>query len=211
MPDLPKAVVFDIGNVLINWDPDQLYSQLVPDPEERRRLFEECDLSEMNLDVDRGKPFRETVYATADRYPEYAPLIRAWADRWIEMASPDIPGTAILLRRLRVKGVPVFSLSNFGIETYAHAKTVYSVLTEFDQDFISGHLGCIKPDPEIYEALEKGTGYSGSDLIFADDRTDNIEQAKERGWHGHVFTTPELFAAELVAQGLLTEEEARLS
>ena len=95
----PKAVVFDIGNVLITWNPERLYDQLL-DKVERERIFEAVDLHGMNDRIDRGEPFKETVYATAEKYPEHAELIRIWHDRWIEMASPLIDGSWAILRML---------------------------------------------------------------------------------------------------------------
>ncbi len=198
----PEAVIFDIGNVLIRWDPDQLYRQLVPDPAARRALFETVDLEGMNDAVDRGQPFRETIYATAERYPEHRDLIRAWHDRWIEMASPAIPESWALLRRLRGEGIPVFALSNFGRESFAYAETVYPELAEFDRRFISGHLGCIKPDPRIYQIVEEESGLAGPALFFTDDRADNIDAARTRQWQAHHFSEPQGLRAALQAAGL---------
>ncbi len=197
-----KAVVFDIGNVLLEWHPDKVYGGLIPDPVERAAFFEEVGLDEMNLDVDRGAPFKETIYAKADEFPQYGDLIRAWHDRWIEMAQPLIPGSWEILQSLKGQNVPVYALSNFGVESYAYAKTVYPELEAFDLEFISGHLKVIKPDPEIYAHLEAKTGLPSDDLVFFDDRADNIQAAKARGWHGFVFTSPEQMRADLGSLGL---------
>jgi len=113
------------------------------------------------------------------------------------------------LRALRAKGIPVFALSNFGIETFALAREVYPFLNEFDRSYISGHMGVIKPDPTIYRMLEEDCGIYPDRLIFADDRADNIAAAEARGWKTHLFTGPEGWAARLVAEGLLTADEAR--
>ena len=105
--------------------------------------------------------------------------------------------------------MPVFSLTNFGIQTYAIAEGRYPFLKAFDRDFISGHLGVIKPEPGIYEALEQGSGLSGAALLFTDDRIDNITAAAARGWQTHLFEGAAGWAARLVDAGLLTPEEAR--
>ena len=102
----------------------------------------------------------------------------------------------------------MFSLTNFGIQTYDIAAEVYPFLREFDRDFISGHMGVIKPDPQIFQMLEDESGLSGDALIFADDRDDNIAAAAARGWNTHLFKNPEGWAARLVEEGLLTEDEA---
>lgn len=202
-----KAVVFDIGRVLIHWEPEAFYHAQIG-ADRSKALFEEVPLHEANLKVDRGAPFRETIYDLAQAHPKWATEIRWWHDRWLAMASPDIPHCARLLRALRAKGIPVFALSNFGIETFEIALKKYPVLNEFDQAYISGHLKCIKPDPEIYTHLEQGSGLSGDQLIFADDRPENIAAAAARGWKTHVFTTPDLWANCLVNEGLLSRSEA---
>lgn len=204
----PEAVVFDIGNVLIEWDPAKLY-----DPEigakRRAQLFREVPLDEMNLDVDRGAPFRETIYATADAHPEWHVEVRMWHDRWIEMASPAIDRSVRLLRALRKRGVPVFALSNFGVDSFDLAARHYPFLLEFDRSYISGHMKVIKPDAAIYEQAEDDCGIAPEALLFADDRSDNIAAAAARGWQTHLFEGPEGWAKRLMAEGLLSEDEAR--
>jgi len=98
--------------------------------------------------------------------------------------------------------MPVFALSNFGVESYEYAKSIYPELNEFDVEYISGRMKMIKPDAEIYEALEAGSGLSGSDLVFFDDREDNISAARARGWHGFLFTDSEQMRTDLGTLGL---------
>lgn len=203
-----KAVVFDIGNVLIQWDPTPFYDDLIG-PERRNQLFAEARLDDMNELVDLGHPFRQTIYDWAEQHPKWRDEIRMWHDHWIEFARPDISLSVHLMKALQTKGIPVMSLSNFGVDSYDYAATFYPFLREFDRDFISGHMGVIKPDPKIYAMLETETKLSGSDLIFTDDRADNIFAASERGWKTHLFTGPEGWADRLVAEGLLSEDEAR--
>ncbi|MEO0990654.1 MAG: HAD family phosphatase, partial [Pseudomonadota bacterium] len=109
----PKAVVFDIGNVLIEWQPERLFDAAVG-PERRAALFSSVDLHGMNERVDLGANFRETVVGVATQNPEHHDDVMLWHDRWIDMAQPAIAGSVHLLRALRSKGIPVFALSNFG-------------------------------------------------------------------------------------------------
>ncbi len=206
MPNI-DAVVFDIGNVLLGWFPEQFYDGIIGESQ-RKKLFAEVDLDGMNERVDLGDDFEQTVYAKADEHPEWRNEIRLWHDRWIEMAQPAIEHSAKLLRALRTRGVPVFALSNFGTDSFEIAKSVYPVLAEFDRAYISGHMGVIKPDPEIYERLENDCGVAPQRLLFADDRLNNIEAALARGWQAHLFTKPQGFADRLVAEGLLSKAEA---
>jgi len=201
------AVIFDIGNVLIAWQPERFYDRVMP-VAERKRMFATVDLHAMNDVVDKGGPFRETIYATAARYPEFEAQIRMWHDNWLELATPVIEHSLHLLRALRDSGVPVFALSNFGIGSFAHACTEYPFLDEFDRRYISGHMGVIKPDPRIFGMVEADCGIAPERLLFADDRPDNIAAARARGWQAHLFDEPEGWARALVAAGLLTTEEA---
>lgn len=202
----PEAVVFDIGNVLLEWNPERFYDTVMP-AAERARMFAEVDLHAMNDGVDRGDDFAKAVAALAARHPEW-PQIRHWHDNWLDMASPAIPHSVRLLRALKARGVPVFALSNFGIQTFARAEVEYPFLAEFDRRWISGHMGVIKPDAEIYRRLEAESGVAPEALLFADDRADNIAAAAARGWQTHLFTTPDLWAKRLVEAGLLPEAEA---
>lgn len=206
-PTPVKAVVFDIGRVLIQWEPESFYDALIGE-NRRKALFAEVPLEETNLNVDRGAEMKASMYGLAEQYPHWSAEIRHWHDSWLKMASPDIPHSARLLRALRAKGLRVLALSNFGRETFDIACKAYPVLTEFDMAYVSAHLGCIKPEPEIYAHLETQEGLSGAALLFADDRPENIEAAAARGWRTHLFTQPQGFADRLVAEGLLNEEEA---
>lgn len=202
-----RAVIYDIGNVLIEWQPERLYDAVIGQAA-RERMFAALDLHGMNDLIDRGAPFRETIYGWADRNPEWGDEIRMWHDRWIEMASPPIPHSLALLRALRGKGLPVFALSNFGIGSFDFALTHYPFLNEFDRKYISGHMGVTKPDPEIYRKVEADCGLPPESLLFVDDRADNIAAAQARGWQVHLFDGPAGWASRLVAEGLLTVSEA---
>ncbi len=203
----PKAVVFDIGNVLIRWQPEIYFDRVIGE-ERRKALFAAVPLHAVNDEVDRGADFRETIYAAADQHPEWRDEIRMWHDNWIELASPAIDLSVELLRGLRAKGIPVFALSNFGIGTFEIAEKAYPFLTEFDRRYISGHMKVIKPDAQIYQMLEDDSGLSGADLLFADDRADNIAAAAARGWQTHLFETPEGWADCLADHGLLPRAAA---
>jgi 2-haloacid dehalogenase len=175
------AVVFDIGNVLIEWQPERFYDRVIGE-DRRRAIFDTVDLHKMNDRVDRGEHFRDVIYETADQYPQIRDDIRMWHDNWIEMASPAIEHSVRLMRALQSKGVPVFALTNFGVESFAYAQTEYDFLNEFDRAYVSGHMKVIKPNADIYAQLEADCGIDPKHLLFTDDRLDNIEAAAARGW-----------------------------
>jgi 2-haloacid dehalogenase len=204
----PQAVIFDIGNVLIEWQPERFYDTIMPRVD-RERMFAEVDLHAMNEEIDRGGLFRETIYAWADRHPDWADQIRLWHDRWIDLASPVIGHSVRLQRALRARGVPVFALTNFGVHSFAYALTQYDFLAEFDRHYVSGRMNVTKPDPRIYAMVEADCGIAPDRLLFTDDREENLAVAQARGWRVHRFEGPQGWAARLVAEGLLSEKEAR--
>ena len=202
-----QAVIFDIGNVLIEWQPERHYDAKFG-ATRRMALFQTLDLHGMNDKIDRGADFRQTVYDMSAAHPEWSAEIRDWHDAWTSLAGPEIPWSVKLLRSLRKRGVPVFALSNFGIGSFEVAERVWPFLAEFDRRYISGHMGVIKPEPAIYEKVEQDCGFAPDTLLFSDDRADNIQAAAARGWQTHVFDGPEGWAARLVSEGLLTEADA---
>ena len=202
-----EAVIFDIGNVLVEWNPERFYDGRYGEAR-RRDLFGSVDLLAMNERIDRGEEFERIVRETSAANPAFAAEIDDWHDAWIEMAQPPIPHSIQLMRALRSKGVPVHALTNFGRETLAFADTQYPFLTEFDRRFVSAELGVTKPDPAIYAIVEEETGLAPGTILFTDDRPENVEAASARGWGTHLFEGPEGWAARLVEEGLLSEAEA---
>ena len=202
----PAAVVLDIGNVLVGWDPVGVYDRAIG-PAARARLFAEVDLVAMNLEVDRGRPLAEAVADRAARHPAHAAHICLWQTLWRQMFAPVIAPSVAALRALKTAGVPVFALSNFGRETFAMAEADHDFLRLFDRRFLSGELGTLKPEPEIFAALEGATGLSGASLLFVDDSAANIAAAAARGWRTHHFTDPAGWTARLLAEGVLTDRE----
>ena len=202
-----QAVVFDIGNVLIEWQPERFFDSVIGEAR-RKAMFAAIDLHGINDVVDRGGHFRDTIVAAAKANPDWQDEVMMWHDRWIEMAAPAIDHSVRLLRALRAAGVPVFALTNFGIQTFEVAEPVYPFLSEFDRRYISGHMGVIKPEADIYQMVEDDCGVPPNGLLFADDRIDNINVAAARGWQTHLFEGPQSWADRLVAEGMLTKEAA---
>ena len=202
-----EAVVFDIGNVLVEWYPERPFDRLLGEAR-RKELFDAVDFAGANDRSDLGADMYEEIDALARNHPEWAEEIQLWSRNWLEMLAPDLKQSARILRALRSKGLPVFALSNFGVPTLALAEKEYPILQEFDQRFISGERRVMKPDPAFYAMLESETGVSPEALFFIDDRADNIEQAASRGWQTHLFESEAGLAEHVVAQGLLTADEA---
>ena len=204
----PTTVVFDIGNVLIEWQPERYYDRTIGE-ERRRAMFAALDLHGMNDRVDRGEDFRQVITEVAEANPDWRAEIMMWHDHWIDLAAPAIDHSVRLLRALRRRGWPVYALSNLGIDTHRIACENYPFLEEFDRPYISGHMGVTKPDPEIFRMVEEDSGTPPAEMLFIDDRADNIAAAAARGWQTHLFDGPEGLATRLVAEGLLEEGDAR--
>ena len=201
------AVIWDIGNVLLEWHPERHYDRRFGE-QRRREVFDAVDLHAMNLRVDRGANMEEEVRALARANPDFFDEIMEWHGGWLEMASPPITHSVMLLKEVRSKGVPCYALSNFGRETFEFAETQYPFLAEFDGRVISAHHGTVKPEVGIYEKIEEMAGVAPGDLLFTDDNPANIEAAKARGWQTHLFEGSEGWAARLVEEGILSAEEA---
>ncbi len=202
-----RAVVLDIGNVLIGWDPESFYDARIG-PDRRRALFAEVDLDGMNARVDLGEGFRDIIYAVADHHPQWRSEICMWHDDWLHMITPVIDQSVRLQRALRAKGVPVHALTNFGAESFDLAARHFDFLSEFDGLAVSGRLRVAKPDPAIYAEVERQVAVPPGAILFTDDRPDNVTAAAARGWSTHLFTEPGGWAARLVEEGLLSAEEA---
>lgn len=201
-----EAVVFDVGNVLIEWQPERYYDARIG-ADRRKAMFSEVDLHLMNDRVDRGADFTETVYSWAEAHPSWRDEIRLWHDDWHKLASPAISECQSIARKLQAKSVPTFILSNIGVKTWDIACELYPVLHSFERAYVSGHMQMAKPDDEIYAAVEADCGISPDRLLFADDRADNIATAKRRGWQTHLFTDTKGWEGRLRSEGLLTPED----
>ena len=202
-----KTVIFDIGNVLIRWKPEVYYDDKIGIVQ-RQKMFSEVDLHSLQDRVDAGANFKDTFYQAAKDYPKWSLEIQQWVDCWNDIAQPELPHSVSLLRALRANGIPVLALTNFAVGSFAISEQKYSFLKEFDKRYISGAMMLSKPDPEIYRLLEEDTKIAVDEILFTDDRSDNIATAKKRGWQTHLFKHPQGWADRLVSEGLLTQSEA---
>lgn len=198
----PKAVVFDIGMVLLGWSPEAFFDREIG-PNARERLFAEVDLYAMNLEIDRGRGLKAMTEACAAAHPQWADAIRLWHSHWPQMLTGPIQGSVDLMRQLKAQGTKVLALTNFGQDTMQIAQPRYDFLNEFDAMTVSGELGLIKPDQAIYAHLEGTSGLSGGELFFTDDRLENCEAAALRGWKVHHFTGAEGLEQALKSHGLI--------
>jgi 2-haloacid dehalogenase len=180
-PAPSRVAVFDVGAVLIDWDPRHLYRRLFDDEAAMERFLAEVCTPEWNSRLDAGRPFAEAVEELADRYPDQADLIRAYRERWVEMLGGEIEGTASIVRELRAAGVPVYALSNWSAETYPLTRALYPFLDELDGIVISGEAGIGKPDPAIFRLFLERFGLEPGRIVFIDDSPNNVAAARALG------------------------------
>ena len=198
-----KAVVFDLGGVLIDWDPRYLYRKLLADEAAVEEFLATVCTPEWNAEQDRGRPFAEGVAELVERHPEHAAAIAAYHERWPEMVAGDIPGTVEVLAELQAAGVPLYALTNWSAETFAITRGRFEFLEWFDGLLVSGEERVTKPDPAIFQLLLDRFGLDPTATVFVDDSEANVAAARRLGFDAIGFTGHEELRRELVARRLL--------
>ena len=197
-------VVFDIGNVLLRWNPRYLYRKVFDDEERMERFLSTALAMDFVSHTDAVEDFGAAVADRAKGFPEFAEEIRMFHERWIETLGEPIEENVALLRRLRASGKPVYALSNFAHDTFALAERKHGFLSEFDDRVISGHVGCVKPDAGIYEILFKRIERPPSELLFIDDSPANVRASEALGMPAIHYRPGVDLERELAARGALT-------
>ncbi len=199
-----RSVVFDLGGVLIDWNPRYLYRKLFAgdDAAMEHFLTHVCN-NTWNLAQDGGRTWGEAIEALSAEHPHHRPLISAYRERWDEMLNGPIPGTDDVLAELKNKGVPIYALTNWSAETFPIAKERYEFLGWFRDILVSGNEKLVKPDPRIYQLLLSRNGLAAAESVFIDDAHKNVDGARAIGMAGLHFQSPEKLRNDLAALGLL--------
>ncbi len=195
--------MFDLGGVLIDWDPRYLYRKLFDDEAEMERFLSEVCTMEWHHAHDLGVPPEETSPPLAAAHPQYAEQIWAWTQRSEEMVGGPIEESVELLRALKAAGVPCYALTNMEAWTYPGRRERYPFLRCFDGTLVSGFEGVAKPDPRVFELLLDRFGLERSRTLFIDDSRKNVEAARRVGLHAVQFESPEQLQSVLQDAGLL--------
>ena len=200
----PTAVLWDVGNVIVRWDPRLLYSKIFPDPAERDRFLAEVCTMSWHAQNDLALTMDPAIEALAAEHPRYRDQIAAWRDRWWEMFPGAIPQTEEAIAALHARGVRQFGLTNLcGGDIAAGVFDMTPAFALLDDIVVSGEEGVIKPDRRIYDIVLERTGLQPPDLLFVDDSPANIEAAKALGFDTHLFAEPTALRPALEARGLL--------
>lgn len=183
------AVVFDLGGVLIDWNPQYLYGRLIPDAAARARFLAEVCPQSWNERQDAG---RALDAATAERlalFPQHADLIAAYYGRWEEMLAGAIDDTVVLLEALHRRGVPLYALTNWSAELFPVARRRFAFLEYFRGIVVSGEEGLVKPDPAIFRVLCERHRLAPATCLFIDDNPANVAAAATLGFAHHRFAS----------------------
>jgi 2-haloacid dehalogenase len=195
-------IVFDIGKVLIHYDPNLPYSRLIPDETERKWFFDNVCTHDWNIEQDRGRTWAEAEALLIDAHPTREEQIRAFRKHWHEMVSHAYDDSVAIMEGLIADGKDVTMLTNFASDTFREAQVRFPFLTKPRGVTVSGDIGLIKPDIAIYETHAKSFGLNPAATIFIDDSAPNVEGAKAAGWDAVLFTGADKLRVDLAARGV---------
>jgi len=204
MPDRPvKAVVFDVGKVLFDWDMRHLIRKLIADEAEVAYVHANVVSTEWHFQHDAGVPLSEMIPARIAEFPQYESVIRAYATRFNETIPGPIPGSIELVEELHARGLPLYAITNFGAEFWPGFMATQPVFERFRDIVVSGDEKIAKPDPAIYRLAERRFGHAPHQMLFIDDNRDNVESARACGWEAHHFVDAPTLALDLRRRGLI--------
>ena len=201
--DTSMIVVFDIGNVLVRWNPRNLFRKVFDDEARMERFLAAALAMDFIVMTDIVKDFSRAVAERAKAFPEFAEQLHLFDARWIETIGGPIEENVALMRRLKRAGRPVYGLSNFASVKFALARKMFDFLNEFDECVISGDVGVVKPDPRIFEILFERVGRPPGELLFIDDQIANVRAAEALGMAAIQFRPGVDLESELAARGAL--------
>ncbi|MDR1828862.1 MAG: HAD family phosphatase [Methylobacteriaceae bacterium] len=178
----PKNVVFDIGNVVLRWDPPNLYRRVFNGDEEKVDYFlTHICTPEWNTEQDRGRSWKDGTELLVREYPEWEAPIRAYYDHWWDMLTGPIPETAPLVDELADNGIPVYAVTNFTAHAFHDCQKKWAFLNRFLGVVISSDEKLVKPDPAIFQVFLTRYHLAAKDCLFIDDTRPNIDTAAKLG------------------------------
>ncbi len=198
-----KNIIFDLGNVLIEWNADRVYDKYFATPELKQEFYATTQIKLLNHEFDRGLPFATGLERLAIQFPQYSEAIWLWKNNWSQMLGNEISGTFALLHELKAKGYQLYALTNWADETFVYAETNFKWLEHFIDIVVSGRENLIKPDPAIYQLLLKRNNLVANECIFIDDSLVNVEAAAKLGITAFHFSTPQQLSLDLKQKSIL--------
>ncbi len=199
-----NTIIFDLGGVLIDWNPDYLYEKIFSDPEQRKWFYENVCTPDWNEEQDAGRGLQKATELLISKFPEHEENIRHYYGRWTEMLKGPIQGTVEVFKELKDSGrYKIYALTNWSQETFPVALERFDFLHWFDGRLVSGEEMTRKPFPDIYEKLIQRFSIDPTKALFTDDNLRNLKPAEEIGMKTIHFINPDQLRIELVKLGLL--------
>jgi 2-haloacid dehalogenase len=197
-----RHIVFDIGKVLIHYDPNLPFQRIIPDPDERAEFFANVCTHDWNIEQDRGRSWADAEDLLIDEFPEHEDNIRAFRQYWVEMVPHAYEDSVAIMTGLIASGHDVTMLTNFAADTFAEAREMYPFLNKPRGVTVSGEIGLIKPDVAIYQHHATDFSLEPARTVFIDDSFPNVEGARAAGWKAVHFTGAEQLKADLRGLGV---------
>ena len=204
-----RPVVFDVGNVLYDWDPRFLYSKLIADPVELDWFLSHVLTREWHFQHDQGRAAADTTAELTAAFPDHAALIAHYVPRWLETIAGPMPGMIELVEELADAGVPLFAITNFSHEFWPRFRATAPIFDRFRDIVVSGDERLVKPGAAIFELAMRRFGLAPGEALFIDDRADNVAAAEAAGMIGHLFAGEPGVRAFLAANRLQRDYSLR--
>ena len=200
-----NTVVFDLGGVLVDWDPRYLLREVMPGREaEMETLLADVLNHAWNLERDKGDSWSAAIEELKVEYPQWADIFDVYTERWPETLGGSLDDTVAILRELKERGTPLYALSNWSAEMFPNAEAKFEWLDLFDGVVVSGRVKMVKPDRDIYDYLLSTYDLRAADILFIDDNGPNVIAARSYGIRAHRFEGAAGLREELLAEGFLS-------
>jgi 2-haloacid dehalogenase len=194
---MKKNIIFDFGNVLVQWHPEHVYGEYFGDEAKAWWFLRHVADMDFRQRIDAGESFDGCIREKQAQYPEYEQAIELYRSRWREMLTDEVPGMREVIVELRGNNYELYGLTNWSMETFPEARERFGILQMIDRYVVSGAEGLVKPDPRLFQVLLDRYGLRAEECIFIDDNPDNVAAARNMGMRGIVFTNAESLRKEL--------------
>lgn len=202
-----KAVVFDLGGVLLDWNPRYLYRDVIQDDTKMEYFLSTVCTDDWNLSLDKGRTWADARAEIVTRFPEHMDMIDMYWDRWLDMFTGPIHESVDILMDLKRRGYPLYALSNWNDVKFQVALQEFPFLRLFDGRIVSGDVKLVKPDPAIYQLLLDTYKLNPREIVFIDDRAINVEAARGQGIESIQFISPAQLERDLAGYGLFPDTD----
>jgi 2-haloacid dehalogenase len=198
------TVVFDLGNVLVRWDPYRPFAGRLP-AADVEAFFTDLDFMAFNHEQDAGRSWADARAALAETDPAHLPALDLYVEHFADTLAGPVPGSEELVRDLRALGVRLLGLTNWSAETFHLAEPAAPAIGLLEDVLVSGHVGLAKPDARVFALLTERYGLDPGRTVFTDDSATNVAAAAAAGFEALLFTSADALRADLAARGLLLD------